>query len=72
VARAHKCSRSSVNIILPQPRCRKPVQTFLVLFLVMDVEKSPTYVALPERAKPAWLRAIRALPLIAPAAGEVF
>jgi hypothetical protein len=35
----------------------------------------PTYIALPEHAKPAWLRAIRALPpvwLIAPATGEVF
>jgi hypothetical protein len=41
----------------------------------MDIEQSPTYVALPEHAKPAWLRAIRALPpawLIAPATGEVF
>ena len=35
----------------------------------MDIEQSPTYIALPEHAKPAWLRAIRALPpawLIAP------
>ena len=41
----------------------------------MDIEKSPTYVALPEHAKPAWLRAIRALPstwLVVPATGEVF
>jgi hypothetical protein len=41
----------------------------------MDLEKSPTYVALPDHAKPAWLRAIRALPpawLIAPATGEIF
>ncbi len=48
---------------------------FLVLFFAMDIEQSPTYVALPEHAKPAWLRAIRALPpawLLAPATGEVF
>ena len=41
----------------------------------MDIEKSPTYITLPKHAKPAWLRAIRALPsawLLAPAAGEVF
>jgi hypothetical protein len=41
----------------------------------MDIEQSPTYVALPEHVKPAWLRAIRALPsawLLAPATGEVF
>ena len=41
----------------------------------MDIEQSPTYVALPEHVKPAWLRAIRALPpawLIAPATDEVF
>jgi hypothetical protein len=47
----------------------------LVLFFVMDIEQSPTYIALPEHAKPAWLGAIRALPparLVAPATGEVF
>src|SRR2546423_3720935 len=41
----------------------------------MDLERSPTYVALPDHAKAAWLRAIRALPppwLEAPATGEVF
>ena len=41
----------------------------------MNIEQSPTYVALPEYAKPAWLRALRALPpawLLAPATGEVF
>jgi hypothetical protein len=41
----------------------------------MHVEQSPTYVALPEHVKPAWLRAIRALPpvwLITPETGEVF
>jgi hypothetical protein len=41
----------------------------------MDIEKSPTYIALPEHTKRAWLRAIRALPptwLVAPATGEVF
>src|SRR5947207_6410320 len=40
----------------------------------MNIEQSPTYVALPEHAKPAWLRAIRARPpawLLAPATGEV-
>src|SRR6266480_6782880 len=48
---------------------------FLVLFFAMDIEQSPTYLALPEHAKPAWLRAIQALPpawLIAPATGEIF
>ena len=41
----------------------------------MDIEQSPTYVALPEHAKPAWLRAIRALPpawLVTLATGEGF
>jgi hypothetical protein len=41
----------------------------------MDIEQSPTYVALPEQAKPAWLCAIRDLPpgwLEAPAIGKVF
>jgi hypothetical protein len=41
----------------------------------MDFERSPTYTALPDHAKPAWLRAVGALPpawLIAPATGEVF
>ena len=41
----------------------------------MDIEQSPTYIALPEPVKPAWLRAIQALPpywLIAPATGEIF
>ncbi len=41
----------------------------------MNIEQSPTYVALPEHAKPAWLRAIRALPpaqLLAPATGKIF
>jgi hypothetical protein len=28
----------------------------------MDIEQSPTYVALPEHVKPAWLRAIQAFP----------
>ena len=39
----------------------------------MDIEQSPTYIALPEHAN--WLRAIRALPpawLVAPATSEVF
>ena len=47
----------------------------MVLFFVMDTEQSPTYLALPEHAKSAWLRAIRVLPpawLVAPATGEVF
>jgi hypothetical protein len=41
----------------------------------MDIEQSSTYITLPEHAKPAWLRAIRALPsawLVAPATDEVF
>jgi hypothetical protein len=41
----------------------------------MDIEQTPTYIALPEHAKPARLRAFRALPpawLVAPATGEVF
>ena len=41
----------------------------------MDIEKSPTYIALPEHVKPAWLCVIRALPpawLLAPVTGEVF
>jgi hypothetical protein len=40
----------------------------------MDLERSPTYIALPNHAEPAWLHAIRALPpawLIAPATGEI-
>jgi hypothetical protein len=39
----------------------------------MDIEQSPTYMALLEHAKPAWLHAIRALPpawLVAPATSE--
>jgi hypothetical protein len=46
-----------------------------MLFFVMDIEQSPIYITLPEHAKPACLRAIRALPpawLIAPVTGEVF
>jgi hypothetical protein len=46
-----------------------------MLFFVMGIKKSSTFVALPEHAKSAWLRAIRALPpawLIAPPTGEVF
>ena len=41
----------------------------------MDIEASPTYQALPEHAKSAWLKAIRALPptwLLPPATGERF
>ena len=41
----------------------------------MDIEASPTYQALPEHAKSAWLRAVRALPpvwLLPPATGERF
>jgi hypothetical protein len=41
----------------------------------MDIEASPTYQALPEHAKPAWLKAVRALPpawLLPPATGERF
>jgi len=41
----------------------------------MDIEQSPTYIALPEHAKPAWLRVIQALPPpwpVAPPTGEVF
>jgi hypothetical protein len=46
-----------------------------VLFFVTGIEKFPTYVALPEHAKPAWLRAIRPLPrawIVALAPSEVF
>jgi hypothetical protein len=41
----------------------------------MDIEASKTYLALPEHAKPAWLKAVRALPpawLLPPATGERF
>src|SRR5437667_4773061 len=41
----------------------------------MDIEASPTYQALPEHAKSAWLKAVRALPpawLLPPATGERF
>jgi hypothetical protein len=41
----------------------------------MDIEDSPTYQALPEHAKSAWLKAVRALPaawLLPPATGERF
>jgi hypothetical protein len=41
----------------------------------MNIEQSPTYLALPEHAKSAWLRAIQALPpawLMAPATDEIF
>ena len=41
----------------------------------MEFEASKTYLALPEHAKPAWLKAIRALPpawLLPPATGERF
>jgi hypothetical protein len=41
----------------------------------MDIEASPTYQALPEHAKSAWLKAVRALPpawLLPPATGELF
>jgi len=41
----------------------------------MDIEASLTYQALPEHAKSAWLKAIRALPLtwlLPPATGERF
>jgi hypothetical protein len=41
----------------------------------MDIEASPTYQALPEHAKSAWLKAIRALPaawLLPPSTGERF
>jgi hypothetical protein len=41
----------------------------------MDIEHSATYEALPAHVKPAWLRAVGALPpawLNAPATGEVF
>jgi hypothetical protein len=41
----------------------------------MDIEASPTYQALPEHAKSAWLKAIKALPLawlLPPATGERF
>ena len=41
----------------------------------MDFEASKTYVALPEYAKSAWLKAIRALPpawLLPPTTGERF
>ena len=41
----------------------------------MDFEHSPTYIALPDHAKPTWLNTIKALPpawLIAPATGEIF
>ena len=41
----------------------------------MDFEASKTYVALPEHAKSAWLKAVRALPpawLLPPATGERF
>jgi hypothetical protein len=41
----------------------------------MDIEASPTYQALPEHAKSAWLKAVRALSLIwllPPATGERF
>ena len=41
----------------------------------MDIEASPTYQALPEHAKSAWLSAVRALPpawLLPPATGERF
>ena len=43
--------------------------------LAMDIEASPTYQALPEHAKSAWLKAVRALPpawLLPPATGERF
>ena len=43
----------------------------MVLFFVMDIAQSPTYVALPEHAKPTWQRAVRALPRVAPATGEI-
>src|SRR5450759_198419 len=41
----------------------------------MDIEASPTYQALPEHAKSAWLKAVKALPaawLLPPATGERF
>ena len=41
----------------------------------MDIEQSATYEALPAHVKPAWLRAVGALPpawLNAPATGEIF
>ena len=41
----------------------------------MDIEHSATYKALPAHVKPAWLRAVGALPpawLNAPATGEIF
>ena len=41
----------------------------------MDIEASPTYQALPEYAKSAWLKAVRAFPpawLLPPATGEPF
>jgi hypothetical protein len=41
----------------------------------MDIEASPTYQALPEHAKSAWLKAVRALPpawLLPPATDERF
>ena len=41
----------------------------------MDIEASPTYQALPEHAKSAWLKAVRALPpawLLPPATSERF
>ena len=41
----------------------------------MDIEASPTYQALSEHAKSAWLSAVRALPpawLLPPATGERF
>jgi hypothetical protein len=41
----------------------------------MEFEASKPYLALPEHAKPAWLKAVRALPpawLLPPATGERF
>jgi hypothetical protein len=41
----------------------------------MDLESHATFAQLPDHVKPAWLRAVRALPpiwLIAPDSGEVF
>jgi len=41
----------------------------------MDIEASPTYQALPEHAKSAWLKAVRVLPpawLLPPATDERF
>ena len=41
----------------------------------MDIEASPTYQALPEHAKSAWLKAVRALSpawLLPPVTGERF